>query len=169
MGFVDKQNPIWKQVPGELSCEFGFAVLSGEEMDEAQVRNIERTLTMDISEGMSKALIKTPERKDEEEKPLEFRDCNNAVLVDYGLVGWRGSHEKADYDKTKCDTANRKRLTDDVFRWAARQVFDLSHISAGEGSSSEPPGNSEAGQTSNGSEPESSSPSLTSVGSSAQG
>lgn len=165
MGFVDKQNPVWKKVPGEDGCEFGFAVLSGEEMDEAQVRNIERTLTMDISDGMSKALIKTPEREDEEEKPLEFRDCNNAILVEYGLVDWKGSV----YEGVKCDTASRKRLTDDVFRWAARQVFDLSHITAGEGSSSEPPGNSEAGQTRNGSEPVSSLPLSTLAESSAQG
>lgn len=165
MGFVDKQHPVWRKVPGEDGCEFGFAVLSGDEMDEAQVRNIERTLTMDISDGMAKALIKTPERTESEEKPIEFRDCNNGVLVEYGVVAWKGGI----YEGKPCDTAHRKRLTDDVFRWAARQVFDLSHLTAGEGSSSEPSGEDKDGQIHNGSEPVSSSPSLTPVGSSAQG
>lgn len=162
MGFVDKQNPVWRKVPGEDGCEFGFAVLSGDEMDEAQVRNIERTLTMDISDGMAKALIKTPERAESEEKPIEFRDCNDAVLVEYGLLGWKGGV----YEGKPCDTANRKRLTADVFKWAARQAFDLSHLTAGEGSSSEPSGKGRDDQTHNGLEPVSSSPSRIPAGSS---
>jgi hypothetical protein len=165
MGFVDKQDPVWKKVPGEDGCEFGFAVLSGDEMDEAQVRNIERTLTMDISDGMARALIKTPERTESEEKPIEFRDCNDAVLVDYGLVAWKGGI----YEGKPCDTAHRKRLTAEVFKWAAREVFNLSHLTAGEGSSSEPSGKDEGDRTHNGSEPASSSRSRTSVESSVQG
>ena len=165
MGFVDKQNPVWQKVPGEDGCEFGFAAVSGDEMDEAQVRNVERTLKMDISDGMAKALIKAPERSEEEEKPIEFRDCDDATLVDYGLVAWRGGV----YEGVPCDSANRKRRKAKARKWAARQVFDLSHLTVGEGSSSEPSGKGEGDRTQNGSEPASSSPSLTSAASSARG
>ena len=132
--FVNKGDPKWVDVPNEAGCSFGFAVLSGEEMDEAQVRNIERTLKMDISKGMSEALVKAPTKGGDDEKPIEFRDCNNAVMVEYGLVGWKGGP----YDGVRCDTGARKRLDDASFRWAARQIFELSHISAGEELSSEP-------------------------------
>ncbi len=165
VGFTDKEAPVWKDVPNEPGCRFGFAQLAGHEMDEAQVRNIERTLKMDISEGMSKALVRTPERKADEDKPIEFRDCNNAVLVEYGLVAWKGKGTDAagqpvDYDGVTCDTLNRRRLTDDVFRWAARQIFDMSHVDADLESSSEPSGRDGAGPPPTSSAGESS-PSLT--------
>ncbi len=139
MPFVDKQNPKWIAVPGEGGAEFGFAGLSGGELDEAQVRNIERSLEMNISEGMGKALIDPDREKDkdkDEDKPITFGDCNDAVLVEYGVVGWKGGV----YDGRPCDTANRKLLTAEVFRWAARQAFDASVLTAGEGSTSEPSG-----------------------------
>ncbi len=136
MGFVDKHSPVWRDVPGEPGCEFGFAVLSGGEMDEAQVRAIERTLEMNISEGMSKALLKAPEGKGDDDKPVEYRDCNDGVLVEYGVVGWRGGP----YEGRPCDTANRKLLTAKPFKWAARTAFDLSVLTAGEDSTSVPSG-----------------------------
>ena len=161
MGLVSRMTPDRRDVPGEEGAWMAFLPLTGEQFEEAQTRSLERTMRMEISPGMSQALIKAPQGE-QKERPLTLRDVDHATLVRYGLAAWGGG----DYDGLPCDEQTKKRLTGRAFDWAAKQIFELSYVSAGEASRSETSGTNEASPAEN-SEP-SSSPSPTPVSASEQ-
>ncbi len=142
MGLVSKMTPDRRDVPGETGAWMAFLPLTGEQFEEAQTRSLERTMRMEISPGMSQALIKAPQGE-QKERPLTLRDVDHATLVRYGLMEWGGG----DYDGLPCTIENTKGLTGRAFDWAAKQIFELSYVSSGEAASSEQSGTNGAGPT----------------------
>ncbi len=160
MGLVSKMTPERRDVPDEAGAWMAFLPLTGEQFEEAQARSLERTMRMEISSGMSQALIKAPQGETQKERSLTLRDVDHATIVRYGLKEWGGG----DYDDLTCTPENTKGLTGRAFDWAVKQIFELSYINLGEASSSEPPGTNGAGPTE--SSEQSTSPSPTPVRSS---
>ncbi len=161
IGLVANLSPERRHVPDGDGAWMEFLPLRDSELEEAKAIALSRNMSMDISPKVADALARRPQS--EKEMPLALNDLDNATLLRYGLVGWGGGA----FDGVPCDAAQKKDLTAAAVDWAARQVFEMNHLTAGEGSSSEPSGKAEAVQPSNGSEPESSSPSATLAGSSA--
>jgi hypothetical protein len=142
MGLVSKMTPERRDVPDEEGAWMAFLPLTGEQFEEAQTRSLERTMRMEISAGMSQALLKAPQG-DQKERPLTLRDVDKATLVRYGIVDWGGGG----YDSMPCDPERKKLLTGRAFTWAAEQIFELSYVTVGEASRSEQSGTNGAGPT----------------------
>ena len=171
MGFVDKLSPDWREVPGEPDALIAFRPVSGEELEEAQTRNLERSMRMEISDGMAGAMMKPRvcpqcgwkgQEKQGGEGVLALTDCDKKTLVRYGIVDWKGGS----YEGVDCTDERKAKLAGAAFTWAAKQIFELSYITVGEASGSETSGMNGASPDEN-SEP-SSTPSLTPVATSDQ-
>jgi len=130
---TDKISATRKEVPNEPGCWFELRQVSGDELDEAQARFQQRTMTMDISQGMAQAMSNIP-RGTQDNVPLTVERCDKATLLRYGLVGWGGPG----YDGEPCNDGRKGKLDAGTRDWAAAEIFRLSYIAAGEALRSEP-------------------------------
>ena len=162
IGIVAKLSPERRYIPGGDGAWMEFLPIRDSELEEAKTVAITRNMNMDIGPKVADALARRPQS--DKEKPLVRSDLDRATLLKYGLVDWGGGA----FDGVPCDDTQKPELTAASADWASEQIFEMNHLTAGEGSSSEPSGKGEASQTRNGSEPASSSPSSMLVESSAQ-
>lgn len=162
IGLVANLKPERRHVPDGDGAWMEFTPLRDGELEEAKAIALSRNMNMDIGPKVADALARR--QQSDKEKPLMLSDLDTATLLRYGLVGWGGGV----FEGAAFDDAQKKDLTAAAADWAARQIFEMSHLTAGEGSNSEPSGKAGGDQTHNGSEPASSSPSLTLAVSSAQ-
>src|SRR3990172_7957549 len=87
---TDKVAPIRKDVPGEEGCWFEIRQVSGDELDEARARFQQRTMAMDVSQGMAQAMTSIPRDRQEQTADLTVESCDKATLLRYGLAAWGG-------------------------------------------------------------------------------
>jgi len=132
---TDKISATRKEVPNEPGCWFELRQVSGDELDEAQARFQQRTMTMEISQGMAQAMTNIP-RGTQDAVDLTVERCDKGTLLRYGLVGWGGPG----YDGEPCNDQRKGKLDAGTRDWAAAEIFRLSYITKGEASRSEPSG-----------------------------
>src|SRR3990172_7105101 len=72
---TDKISATRKEVPNEPGCWFELRQVSGDELDEAQARFQQRTMTMEISQGMAQAMTNIP-RGSQDNVDLTVERCD---------------------------------------------------------------------------------------------
>ena len=130
---TDKISATRKEVPSEEGCWFELRQVSGDELDEAQARFQQRTMTMEISQGMAQAMTNIP-RGSQDNVDLTVERCDKGTLLRYGLVGWGGGA----YEGETLGMERKAKLDAGTRDWAAAEIFRLSYITKGEASRSEP-------------------------------
>ena len=131
---TDKVQATRKDVPSEDGCWFDLRQVSGDELDEARARFQQRTMSMDVSQGMAQAMTNIPRDRQEQTADLTVDQCDKATLLRYGLAGWGGPG----YDGEPCNDQRKAKLDAGTRDWAAAEIFRLSYITKGEALRSEP-------------------------------
>ena len=158
MAVVTQLQPDEREVPHEPGCWFSFRLLTGAEMDklkaareqvqfEAATRAAQMMKMRSEFEDLLKnvapdALAEAQKIATEGAEDAGLEGFDPALLVQFGLVAWRGKHvgEGADYEGLACDDATKAQLDDRTRLWAARQVKEINTISEGEALRSVPGG-----------------------------
>lgn len=151
MAVVTYIEAIERKHPTE-NATYSFRPLSGDELDQCSaemLRELAGRYDEDVV-GTMKSLKdiedsdkeKQPEERTltppvdteaepEEENPL--RGYSRKLLVEFGLIAWRGSGPKGqiDYDQIPCDAKNKLALDRETREWAAKEIIALSVVPEG--------------------------------------
>ncbi len=152
---TDKVQPLRLDVPGEEGSWFELRQVSGDQLDEASIKQQQRTFMMDISEGMAHAMGNADPkprvcpscgwRGKDQDAALTLGECDKATLIRYGLVGWGGPSYEGEAIDGEVGDKRKSKLDGGTRDWAASEIFRLSYVTVGEASRSEPSGTNGAG------------------------